>query len=53
MLVASFLGYKNTMNAYYEAIKYKYRFLSYGDAMYITHNKLAISEKVINCYSLN
>ncbi|QCI20871.1 tRNA preQ1(34) S-adenosylmethionine ribosyltransferase-isomerase QueA [Buchnera aphidicola (Hyperomyzus lactucae)] len=48
MLVASFMGYKNTINAYHEAIKYKYRFFSYGDAMYITYNKLAPSEKVIN-----
>jgi len=45
MLVASFLGYKNTMNAYNKAILNKYSFLSYGDAMYITHNKLAPYEK--------
>lgn len=42
MLVASFLGYKNTMNAYYEAIRKKYHFFSYGDAMYITYNHLAL-----------
>lgn len=46
ILVSSFLGYKNTMNAYYEAIKEKYRFFSYGDAMYITYNKLAPYENI-------
>jgi S-adenosylmethionine:tRNA ribosyltransferase-isomerase len=47
MLVSSFLGYKNTMNAYYEAIKNNYRFFSYGDAMYITYNTLAPYEKIL------
>jgi S-adenosylmethionine:tRNA ribosyltransferase-isomerase len=35
MLVAAFAGYDLTMKAYKKALKEKYRFLSYGDAMLI------------------
>lgn len=35
MLVSAFAGYKNTMNAYNTAVKEKYRFFSFGDAMFI------------------
>jgi len=35
MLVASFIGLKKTQELYAEAIKEKYRFYSYGDAMLI------------------
>lgn len=35
MLVSAFLGYDNTMNAYREAVKEKYRFFSFGDSMAI------------------
>lgn len=35
MMVAAFGGYENVMNAYEVAIKEKYRFYSYGDAMLI------------------
>jgi S-adenosylmethionine:tRNA ribosyltransferase-isomerase len=35
MMVSAFAGYDNLMNAYKEAIKEKYRFGTYGDAMLI------------------
>ena len=35
MLVSAFAGYENTMNAYYEAVREKYRFFSFGDSMMI------------------
>jgi S-adenosylmethionine:tRNA ribosyltransferase-isomerase len=34
-MVSAFAGYDNLMNAYKEAIKEKYRFGTYGDAMLI------------------
>lgn len=36
MLVCAFAGYGNTMNAYREAVEQKYRFFSFGDAMFIS-----------------
>lgn len=35
MLVSAFAGYNNVMNAYNTAVKEKYRFFSFGDAMLI------------------
>ena len=35
MLVSAFAGRENVLNAYDEAVKEKYRFFSFGDAMFI------------------
>lgn len=35
MLVSAMAGYENTMNAYKKAVDEKYRFFSFGDAMFI------------------
>ena len=34
MLVCAFAGYENTMNAYREAVKERYRFFSFGDSSF-------------------
>ncbi len=36
MLVSAFAGYENIMGAYQHAIAQKYRFFSYGDAMFLS-----------------
>jgi len=35
MLVCAFAGYENVMRAYQHAVEEKYRFFSYGDAMFV------------------
>ena len=40
MLVSAFIGFKNMKNIYNLAIKEKYRFLSYGDAMLLKKNEI-------------
>lgn len=39
MLVSAFAGYKHIMAAYQSAVENRYRFFSYGDAMFISKNE--------------
>ncbi|MBS9783149.1 MAG: tRNA preQ1(34) S-adenosylmethionine ribosyltransferase-isomerase QueA [Pasteurella sp.] len=44
MLVSAFAGYSNCMQAYQHAVTEKYRFFSYGDAMFIDKNSNAFND---------
>ena len=46
MLVSAFAGFRFTMAAYNEAVAHRYRFFSYGDAMFISRNPAAALQKV-------
>lgn len=39
MLISAFAGYENVMSAYQHAIEQRYRFFSYGDAMFLSANE--------------
>ena len=38
MLVCAFGGTENVLSAYHHAVEQKYRFYSYGDAMFVTRS---------------
>jgi S-adenosylmethionine:tRNA ribosyltransferase-isomerase len=48
MLVSAFSGYDNIMSAYQHAISQKYRFFSYGDAMFLTKQTRTNNELITN-----
>ena len=40
MLVAAFIGYEKMMDIYKTAVEKEYRFLSYGDAMFLKYHEV-------------
>lgn len=45
MLVSAFAGHEHMMNAYRVAVAERYRFFSYGDAMFLTRQTAQSKEK--------
>jgi S-adenosylmethionine:tRNA ribosyltransferase-isomerase len=49
MLVSAFAGYQNVMSAYCDAVAERYRFFSYGDAMFMTGQEPSLG--ALKCYA--
>ncbi|OEY67366.1 tRNA preQ1(34) S-adenosylmethionine ribosyltransferase-isomerase QueA [Marinobacter sp. X15-166B] len=47
MLVSAFAGYNHVMAAYAEAVRERYRFFSYGDAMFVTGQEPSLGSLLI------
>ncbi|MDN3653861.1 tRNA preQ1(34) S-adenosylmethionine ribosyltransferase-isomerase QueA [Thalassotalea ponticola] len=45
MLVSAFSGYEHMMHAYKVAVEQKYRFFSYGDAMFLTRQQQVVDSQ--------
>jgi S-adenosylmethionine:tRNA ribosyltransferase-isomerase len=52
MLVSAFAGFDNVMAAYAHAIENKYRFFSYGDAMFVTWRDAAGQDVAVQAVAL-
>lgn len=47
MLVSAFSGYEHIMSAYRQAVEERYRFFSYGDAMFLTGQQPSLGRQAV------